>query len=76
MTLGQIQELSLNFRKAIDEFNDNCMPDGFFLYEEPNGMLLVVNEITSEQVPIPSEFMSKNKLTSKEVEELFKNGSF
>ncbi|HHE3569467.1 TPA: hypothetical protein ACPD3K_000587 [Pasteurella multocida] len=46
------------------------------LYEEPNGMLLVVNEITSEQVPIPSEFMSKNKLTYKEVEKLFKNGSF
>lgn len=31
MTLGKIQELLLNLREVIDEFNKNCMPDGFFI---------------------------------------------
>ncbi len=34
MTLGKIQELLLNLREVIDEFNKNCMPDGFFICEE------------------------------------------
>ncbi|MFU2101686.1 hypothetical protein [Pasteurella multocida] len=76
MTLGKIQELLLNLREVIDEFNKNCMPDGFFICEEPNGILIITDEETNTQTPVSQEFMRKTKLTRKEVMFLFKKNRF
>ncbi|MFK3558295.1 hypothetical protein [Pasteurella multocida] len=76
MTLGKIQELLLNLHEVIDEFNKNCMPDGFFICEEPNGTLIITNEETNTQTTVSEEMMSKTKLTKKEILALFERGSF
>ncbi|HDR1925743.1 TPA: hypothetical protein QB638_002158 [Pasteurella multocida] len=76
MTLGKIQELLFNLREVIDEFNKNCMPEGFFICEEPDGKLIITDEETNAQTTVNEEMMSKTKLTKKEILALFERGSF
>ncbi len=76
MTLGKIQELLFNLREVIDEFNKNCMPEGFFICEEPDGKLVITDEKTNTQNIVSEEMMSKTKLTKKEILALFERGSF
>ncbi|HDR0614231.1 hypothetical protein ACFGXH_06065 [Pasteurella multocida] len=76
MTLGKIQELLFNLREVIDEFNKNCMPEGFFICEEPDGKLIITDEETNAQTTVSEEMMSKTKLTKKEILALFEKGAF
>ncbi|ARB76451.1 hypothetical protein ABWE90_01425 [Pasteurella multocida] len=76
MTLGEIQEMTFNLREIIDEFNKNCMPNGYFICEEPDGTLLITDEETNIQTTVSQEFMSKTKLTKKEILALLERGSF
>ncbi|HDR1113293.1 TPA: hypothetical protein QB287_001256 [Pasteurella multocida] len=71
MTLGKIQELLLNIREAINEFNNNCMLEGFFICEEPNGILIITDEETNTQTPVSQEFMRKKNKIDKERSNVF-----
>ncbi|MGC6247212.1 hypothetical protein ACNO7P_01995 [Bisgaard Taxon 45] len=76
MTLGEIQEMTFNLHEIIENFNKNCMPNGYFICEEPDGTLLITNEETIAQTCVSEEMMSKAKLTKKEIQALFEIGSF
>ncbi|HHW7448964.1 hypothetical protein NM952_06830 [Pasteurella multocida subsp. multocida] len=76
MILREIQELSINLQKIIDEFNRNCMPEGYFICEETDGTIIITDEISCNQTILIREFLDKEKLTKKEVISLFKKHRF
>ncbi|MGC6357704.1 hypothetical protein ACMXZC_08385, partial [Pasteurella multocida] len=76
MTLREIQELSINLQEIIDEFNRNCMPEGYFICEETDGTIIITDEISCNQTILTREVLDKEKLTKKEVISLFKKNRF
>ncbi|MFC1121846.1 hypothetical protein ACFGXU_08100 [Pasteurella multocida] len=76
MTLREIQELSLKLHKIIEEFNRNCMPDGYFICEETDGTIIITDEEKYIQTDIDNTVLDNEKLTKEEILALFKKGTF
>ncbi|HDR1216380.1 TPA: hypothetical protein ACPDS2_001175 [Pasteurella multocida] len=71
MTLADLENLALEYVNAFNSFNRK-MPEGYHLCIEPNGILLITRDKDLIQVSIEKEYMSKKRLTKKDIVEIFK----
>lgn len=71
MTLADIEKLALEYVNAFNSFNTK-MPEGYHLCIEPNGILLITRHKDLMQITIEEKYMSKKRLTKKDIVEIFK----